>query len=463
MKPNIIFIMIDDMGWRDLGCYGSSFYETPHIDRLCREGMAFTNAYAACPVCSPSRASYLTGKYPAVIGLTDYIGGHNRGKLIDAPYIRYLPKEEQTIADALKTIGYQTWHVGKWHLGEREYYPEYHGFDVNIGGCSWGHPKKGYFSPYGIETLEEGPEGEYLTNRLTEEAIRLIEEHSDSHFFLNLCYYAVHTPVEAPADLIEKYESKRKRIKLDCLCEMEEGECFPTQAKRTRHVMRRRIQSDPAYAAMIENLDMNIGRLMQTVSAAGLDENTIVFFYSDNGGLSTAEGSPTCNAPLSEGKGWMYEGGIREPLIVRWKNHIASGSVCETPVSSPDFFPTLLHLAGKDESETVASEIDGVDISPLFFGETLDERPLFWHYPHYGNQGGTPAAAIRLGEWKLILFFETETVELYHLKTDLSEQKEVSSVYPDVACRLQDILTQWLASVNAKIPQYNPAWNPLAP
>ncbi len=457
MQPNIIFILIDDMGWRDLGCYGSSFYQTPHLDELAREGMLFSDAYAACPVCSPTRASIMSGKYPATVGVTDWIGAHAKGKLIDAPYVHELPLEETSIATALREGGYQTWHVGKWHLGKEPFYPQHHGFDVNIGGCHRGSPGT-YFSPYNIENLDDGPDGEYLTDRLTDESIRLIEECGEEPFFLNLWHYAVHTPIQAPADLIEKYRAKAERLGLDNEAALEEGEAFPTEHKKHLRVTRRRFQSDPTYAAMVENLDSNIGRLLEALERKGIAENTLVIFTSDNGGLATAEGSPTSNAPLNEGKGWMYEGGTREPLLMRWPGRIKAGSRCDVPVSSPDFAPTMLSAAGLPSLPE--QHVDGESLLPLLSGETteLKREAIFWHYPHYGNQGNTPGSAIRAGDWKLIEFFEDGRVELYNLREDIGEAHDLASEMPDRAASLRAQLRAWRASVNAKIPEKNADW-----
>ncbi|MDD3409805.1 MAG: sulfatase-like hydrolase/transferase [Eubacteriales bacterium] len=303
MKPNIVMIYMDDMGWRDIGCNGSSFYETPVIDRLAREGMRFTNAYAACPVCSPSRASLLTGKYPARTGITDWIGAHAQGLLEDTPYDDHLKESEYTLAHALRDGGYHTWHVGKWHLGEQPHWPEAYGFEENIGGCSWGRPMQGYFAPWGIATLSEGAPGDYLTDRLTDEAIALVQACDDRPFYLNLWHYAVHTPCDAPENLIEKYRRKAQALGLDKINPFVEGETFPCEHKKTERVTRRMIQSDPNYAAMVENLDLNIGRLLEGLEKAGKLKNTLILFTSDNGGLATAEGSPTCNAPLIRGQG----------------------------------------------------------------------------------------------------------------------------------------------------------------
>jgi arylsulfatase A-like enzyme len=452
-QPNIIFILIDDLGWRDLGCYGSTFYETPALDRLAAEGARFTDAYAAAPVCSPTRASLLTGKYPARVGVTQYIGGHGVGKLLDVPYFWLLPTHEYSLARALREGGYQTWHVGKWHLGQRRTWPEQHGFDVNVGGCEWGQPANGYFSPYGCPTLADGPDREYLTDRLTDEAIRLIEDAGERPFFLNFWHYAVHIPIEVPSDLVEKYRQKATRLGLDAVEPFEEGENFSVWHQRNARVRRRIVQSDPAYAAMVENLDTNVGRLMDALERTGQADNTIVIFTSDNGGLATAEGSPTCNAPLAEGKGWMQDGGVREPLIVRWPGVIAPGTEIAEPVTSPDFYPTLLAAAGLPPRPE--QHLDGVDFSPLLRGEPFTRGPIYWHYPHYSNQGGTPSAGIRDGDWKLSYAFETKTSALYNIPADISEQHDLAATHPEIAARLERTLLAWLPTVGALIPAPN--------
>ncbi|MFP4353978.1 MAG: sulfatase [Phycisphaerae bacterium] len=457
-QPNIVFILIDDMGWMDLGCYGSSFYETPNLDRLARQGMRMTHGYAAAPLCSPTRASILTGKYPATVQITNYIFGQGSGKLLSAPYLDHLPTQETTIAAALGQGGYQTWHVGKWHLGGQEkYWPENHGFDVNIGGWRAGRPES-YFPPYHNPRLPDGPEGEYLTDRLTDEAIGLIDGRDpDRPFFLNMCYYAVHTPIQAKDELIAKYRAKARALGLDQLDPMEIGEPFPCLHKQGQNIIRRKFQSDPVYAAMIQTLDENIGRLMDTLDAQGLAEDTLVIFTSDNGGLSTAEGSPTCNAPLSEGKGWMYEGGNREPMIFRWPGKIAADSICDQYVTSPDFYPTLLEWAQLEPMPDQHS--DGVSLVKLLtegVDDSLAQRPVFWHYPHYSNQGDTPSCAVRKGPWKLIEWFEDNHIELYNVVEDVGETNDQSAHKPQLVEQLSALLHEWLESSGAKIPQPNP-------
>lgn len=453
---NIVYILIDDMGWKDLACYGSTYYETPYIDKLAREGMLFDHAYAACPVCSPTRASIMSGKYPARVKVTDWIGASARGKLIDAPYVDHLPLEEVSLGSSLRANGYATWHVGKWHLGKADFYPDKHGFDVNIGGNHAGHPHHGYFSPYYLENLEEGPEGEYLTDRLTEESIKLIKNRDQTKpFFLNLWHYTVHTPVQAKKEDIAYFEKKAQLLGLDKQEALIEGEYFPCNHKRNERVTRRIVQSDPVYAAMIYNLDWNIGRLMKVLEEENILEDTLVIFTSDNGGLATAEGSPTCNWPLSEGKGWMYDGGVREPLIAYWKGHIEEGMVSHRLVSSPDFYPTLLEVAGAELMPH--QHIDGESFYPVLLGKEEErKRPIFWHYPHYGNQGGTPYSAIREGNYKLIYFYEDEHCELYDVMEDISEKHDLANERKDVVQEMLQKLKNWIIEVEGEIPVVNP-------
>ncbi len=456
-KPNIILILIDDLGARDLACFGSSFYETPNLDRLAADGMVFTGAYASCPVCSPTRASIMSGKYPARVGITQFIGGKAEGRLKDVPYLHYLPLEERSVAASLREGGYSTWHVGKWHLGDTEFHPDRHGFDVNIGGCHWGMPNKGFFSPYGIPTMEDGPEGEYLTDRLTDESIGLIRKRGDKPFFLNLCHYAVHVPIQAPAHLVEKYRAKATKLGLDKLDPFVEGGSFGCIHKSDKRICRRTFQSDPAYAAMVENLDWNIGRLLKVLDEEGIARNTLVFFTSDNGGLSSAESSPTCNAPFSEGKGWNYEGGTRVCQIARWPERIKAGSSCDVPVTSTDFYPTFLEAAGLPRRPD--QHCDGLSLMPLLKGGgALDRKAIFWHYPHYSNQGGRPAASLVTGDgrWKLIENFEDGRIELYDLLRDVGEKHDVAGENPEKRSELLDILKTWQKDVEAKIPEPNP-------
>lgn len=454
-------ILVDDMGWKDLSACGSTFYESPNIDALMHSGMMFDNAYASCPVCSPSRASILTGKYPATVGVTDWIDTSGechpvKGYLIDAPYIKHLPHEEYNIAKCLKDNGYRTYHIGKWHLGTKEYYPDCQGFDVNIGGCHLGHPHHGYFSPYQIENLEDGPDGEYLTDRLTDEAIKLIKESGDDPFFMNLWHYTVHMPEQAKEEDVRYFKEKAKLLKIDRINPFVEGEHFPIEIKKNMRVTRRVIQSDVIYAAMIKNLDWNIGRVLKALEETGKLDDTIIIFTSDNGGLSTAEGSPTCNFPAREGKGWSYEGGTRVPLAITYHKIVKSGIHSQFPTTSPDLYPTILDMAGLPLQPQ--QHVDGISLLPVLKGHTLTDRPIFWHYPHYGNQGGTPASSLRYGKWKLIEFFEDMHTELYDLDEDPSETLNLSDAYPLKRDELKKMLHDWRESISAKIPQRNPHW-----
>jgi len=464
-RPNVVCIVADDLGWRDLGCQGSPFYETPRIDRLAREGTRFTDAYASCPVCSPTRASLMTGRYPASVGITNYIPGEARGKLVEPDYEHALPAEETTLATALDGAGYATWHVGKWHLGgaDRDSLPTDHGFGTNVAGCEWGMPSNGYFSPWEIPTLED-PErdGQYLPDRLAGAAVDLIEDHDgDRPFFLNYCPYLVHTPLQAPDPAVQRYRRKRASLGLNDSdapgTEVEIGGRFPTEHKRDGRIRRRRIQGHPTYAAMVEALDRCVGRVVDALERTGRLEETVIVFTSDNGGLATAEGSPTTNRPLAEGKGWMQEGGNRVPLLVRWPGVTDGPALCETPVTTPDLYPTLLDAAGVPVPD---QPVEGTGLRPALAGDGLDREAIFWHYPHYGNQGGTPAAAVRTDGWKLIEFYEDGGLELYHLETDLRERRDLAAHRPEMRDALHERLREWRASVDARLPDPDPEFDP---
>lgn len=443
--PNIVFILADDLGWADLSCYGSTFYETPNLDKLAAQGMRFTDAYAACSVCSPTRASIMTGKYPARLHLTDYFGAPppRNQKLVTPEIQQFLPLEEFTVAEALKEGGYKTGFIGKWHLGdEPKYYPDQQGFDVNIAGCGKGHPKT-YFSPYRIPMLEDGPQGEYLTHRLTDEALKFIEQSKDKPFFLYLSHYAVHTPIQAEAALVEKYKLKAEKLP-------------PGKPGQQRN---------PEYAAMVEGIDQGIGRIMEKLKSLGLEENTVILFTSDNGGLAelrNLQGNPgpwpTSNLPLRAGKGWPYEGGVREPLLVKWPGVVKPGSVANAPVISTDYYPTLLQIAGLPPRPE--QHCDGQSIVPVLQGGVEPGRPLFWHYPHYCGSRGGPNGAVRLGDFKLLQWYEDMRVELFDLKNDLGEQTDLAAKMPAKADELRKALEAWRISVNAEMPVPNPAAEP---
>ncbi|MCU0457276.1 MAG: sulfatase, partial [Bacteroidales bacterium] len=407
-----------------------------------------------------------TGKYPVKTGITDWIPGRqatNSGspndKLIALPFILNLDLAEVTIAELLKKRGYTTMISGKWHLGEtEEYWPENQGFDVNKGGFSKGSPQKndkanGYFSPYGNPRLEDGPEGEYLTDRQTEEAIRFIEGARDKPFFLYLSYYTVHNPMQAKEKDVERFTIRADSMGLY------NRQPFTREKQWIRDYMsdnykERIIQSNPVYAAMIWSLDENIGRLMKKLEELGLDRNTMVIFTSDNGGLSTSEGSPTCNSPLRAGKGWLYEGGIRVPLIIKIPGMKVKNGELSTPVSSIDFFSTIADYTGCGLVQT-----DGLSLLPLMKKGKLSERPLFWHYPHYSNQGVEPGSAVRLGKYKLIDNFETGKQELYDLEKDISETTDISSYNYEKTSELFNLLKEWRKSTDAVMMLPNPKWN----
>ncbi|MFN0019355.1 MAG: sulfatase-like hydrolase/transferase [Pirellulaceae bacterium] len=454
-RPNVILILMDDLGWADLGCYGSTYHKTPNIDRLATEGMRFTQAYAACPVCSPTRASILTGKWPARLHLTDWLPGRPDmpGQMLSRPKIREeLPLEEVTLAEHLKAAGYATAHIGKWHLGGKGFGPREQGFDVNIAGSGVGSPP-GYFMPFplpkgqqtppgfdrGDEWLAGVPDGAYLTDLLTDQAVKFIEQQKDHPFFLYLPHYAVHTPLQAKPDVMAKYEAGKNR---------------PGQ------------QSNPIYAAMLESADDGIGRILKKLSELKLAENTIILFTSDNGGLATIEGmsSPaTINSPLRDGKGHLYEGGIRVPLIVRWPGNVKAGSLSESPVCSIDYLPTILELAsgGRKPPDTKSPSFDGLSLVPILKQTGDVSRDAFyWHYPHYSNQTAKPGGAIRAGDFKLIEFYEDGRLELFNIKNDRGEGTNLADKEPAKVKELAEKLDAWRKSVDAQMMTANPDYHP---
>ncbi len=451
---NVLFILVDDLGWRDLGCYGSSFYETPNIDSLAATGVRFTEAYAASPVCSPTRASILTGKYPSRLAITTYIGAPQPGEwdrntpLLPAAYADRMPLEEETLAEAFKAAGYATFFAGKWHLGPEGYWPEDQGFDVNCGGIELGGPYGGdkYFSPYGNPRLEDGPPGEHLPDRLASETVKFIEAHRQQPFLAYLSFYSVHTPLMARADLEAKYENKRQ---------MAPAESWGREGGRTV----RMVQNHAVYAGMVEAMDAAVGKILDYLDRSSLAERTVVVFMSDNGGLSTSEGHPTSNLPLRAGKGWLYEGGIREPMIIRAPGIGTSGSTCNVPVISTDFYPTLLDLAGLPRRP--GQHRDGISLLPLLRGPaaTLARESLYWHFPHYGNQGGLPGAAIRQGPYKLIEYYEDQRTELFRLDVDPSEQYNLAAQEPVRVEMMRRQLHQWIQETGAKAPAPNPRFD----
>jgi arylsulfatase A len=443
--PNFVFILADDLGWADLGCYGSDLHQTPNIDKLARQGMRFTDAYAAAPVCSPTRASIMTGRCPARLHMTIWYEAsanppQNR-KLIPPVTQGNLSHEQVTIAEVLKDAGYFTAHVGKWHLGDARHYPQTQGFDVNIGGTLWGAPAT-YFYPYSgsqryggeyryVPHLEFGSEGEYLTDRLTDEALRVMDKAKDKPFYLNLCYHTVHTPIEGKPELVEYF---KKKVKPDM-----------------HH-------KNYEYAAMVYSLDENVGRVLDKIDKLGIADNTIVVFFSDNGGYINQFNRKvvTNNYPLRSGKGSLYEGGIREPLIIRWPGVTKSGSVCSEPVSSIDFYPTFLDMTSLAGDPKHNVDMDGLSLAPLLKNPDakLKRQSLYWHYPHY-YPTTTPVGAIRQGQWKLLEYFEDNHIELYDLSYDIGEKNNLSEKVPEKAEELHKCLEVWRKYVKAQMPTRN--------
>ncbi|KAA0133366.1 sulfatase [Gimesia chilikensis] len=464
-KPlNFVFILVDDLGYMDVGCNNpDTFYETPHINRLAKSGMRFTNGYAANPVCSPTRYSIMTGKYPTRVDATNFFSGKRAGKFLPAPLNDRMPLDEVTIAEALKEHGYSTFFAGKWHLGpSEEFWPEKQGFDVNKGGWSRGGPYGGkrYFSPYGNPRLSDGPDGEHLPDRLATETAEFIDAHREQPFFAYLAFYSVHTPLMGPNALVKKYKEKAQRLGLEGKVEFaDEEQVFPTDEKRKVRIL----QKHAVYAAMVESMDRAVGKVLQQLEASGVADNTVVMLTADNGGLSTSEGSPTSNLPLRGGKGWLYEGGIREVFLIRWPGGGQPGSVCDEPVITTDFYPTILDLAGlplKPEQH-----LDGVSLKPFLQGEEpLKREALFWHYPHYSNQGGIPGGAIRMDDWKLIERFEDGQAHLYNLKTDVGEKQDLAAAEPERVKQMRRRLHQWYTETDAKFLQAKPGgpepWRP---
>ena len=461
---NVFFFLVDDLGYMDVGCnHPGTFYETPNIDRLARTGMRFTDGYAANPVCSPTRYSIMTGKYPSRVDATNYFSGRRPGRFLPAVLNDRMPLEELTLAEALKGHGYATFFAGKWHLGpSEEYWPENRGFDVNRGGWSRGGPygPGKYFVPYGNPRLEDGPPGEHLPDRLTNEAVRFIEQNREKPFLAYVAFYSVHTPLVGRPDLVKKYQDKAQRLGLlDREQFAGEEQAWPVKSERRVRV----VQSHAVYAAMVEAMDQAVGKVLAKLDKLGLDDRTAVFLMSDNGGLSTSEGSPTSNLPLRGGKGWLYEGGIREPFIIRWPGVTKPGSTCSVPVVSTDFYPTILEMAGLPLKPD--RHLDGVSLVPLLRGgESLARDALYWHYPHYSNQGGFPGGAVRSGDWKLVERFEDGRVHLYNLRDDAGEKHDLAGEQPERVRTMRDKLHAWYEEVDARFLQPKPGgprpWRP---
>jgi len=462
--PNVLVILADDLGYMDIGANNpETFYETPAIDALAARGMRFTQAYSASPVCSPTRYSLMTGRYPTRVAATDWFTGSNAQTFLPAELHDRMPLAEVTIAEALQQEGYATFFAGKWHLGPTaEYWPEAQGFDVNAGGHERGGPygPGRYFTPYGNPRLADGPEGEHLPARLAQETVRFIEQPRDQPFLAYLSFYSVHTPLMAPEPLVEKYRAKAARLGLGEREEFaEEEQVWPDAGDRRVRVL----QSHAVYAAMVEAMDRAVGVVLKSLEDAGIAGNTIVVFTSDNGGLATSEGHPTSNLPLRGGKGWVYEGGIREPFLVVWPGVVEPGSITDVPVISNDVYPTVLEAVGT--APRADHIIDGVSLVPILRGLGAPARDaLFWHYPHYSNQGGFPGGAVRVGNWKLIERYEDGRVHLFNMVDDPGERRDVAADNMARVERLRSRLHGWYEEVDARFlrarPESPQPWRP---
>ncbi|MDA0348902.1 MAG: sulfatase [Verrucomicrobia bacterium] len=501
-SPNVIFFLVDDLGWTDVGSFGSSFYETPNIDQFAAEGVKFTNAYAACHVCSPTRSSILTGKYPARNKMTDWIPGRRDfpfQKYLNVKTGQFLPYEETTIAETLKTHGYATKAIGKWHLGTNPNTPDKHGFDEHVPR-NWprGAPNGTFYAPYELEGLEDAPEGEYLTDRLTDEALEFIGRDRDNPFFLYMAHFAVHDPIHGRPDLVEKYEAKLKanpttgdtpfvleqnpdvaeplsRDYLDTAIQQDAFAGYGVLPERTVKI--KQYQDNTQFAGMVEAVDQSLGRILAKLKSMGIDDNTLVIFFADNGGMAGMNvGNPertvpesqldrafsSSNLPLRGAKGWLYEGGIRVPCIVKWPGQGEQGTVSEEPIISTDFYPTILEMAGLPLIEE--QHQDGVSIAPLVKGKgTFARDAIYWHFPHYSNHGmQPPGGAIRSGDYKLLEYFENYTVQLFNLKDDIGEQNDLSKAMPEKVNELRNKLHAWRTSLDAEMPEPNPDYSPNA-
>ena len=501
-RPNIVFFLVDDLGWSDVGCYGSSFYDTPNIDQLAADGVRFTDAYAACHVCSPTRASILTGKYPATLNLTDWLPGRRNfpfQKLLNAEINQYLPYTETTIAEALKDHGYRTAIFGKWHLGREPSTPQKHGFDIHIPNVpsNW----RTFHGPFGMKNLES-KRGDYLTDRLTDEAIHWLEEQrrqvdgkGGQPFFLYLAHFAVHDPIQGRRDLVTKYSKKLSQKEKSSAPDfvLEGNPDHPDNPSKnelatliqtpeySRHkvlprgtIKVKQKQDNVEFAAMVESVDQSLGRILDKLESMGVKENTIVIFFSDNGGMAAMNvGNPkrivpdqnvdkaysTSCLPLRGAKGWLYEGGIRVPLIIKWPGDSKAGTVCDAPVISIDFYPTIMDMIGL--ADKVTDDKEGVSIVPLIRGDSIQERAIFWHFPHYSNHGmQSPGGAIRVGKYKLLEYFENGSVQLFNLEDDIGEQNDLAKIETERTRELRSRLQEWRDSVNAQMMPPNPNYDP---
>jgi arylsulfatase A-like enzyme len=456
--PNVLFILVDDLGYHDLGATGSPFYETPSIDRLAANSVRFENAYAGSRVCSPSRATLMLGQYTPTHGITDWIGARsgedwrNNNRFtthLPPEYIRQLPDSATTLAEAFRQNGYRTFFAGKWHLGGQGSMPTDHGFEVNVAGHHRGSPPGGFFDPYDNPELPNRRPGENLSMRLADETKDFVVDHAEGPFFAMLSFYAVHAPIQTTRERWRHYRDKAVGAGIaDHAFEME------------RRLPIRTVQDNPVYAGLVEQMDLAVGHVLDALDSLGIADNTIVVFTSDNGGVSSGDNYSTSNLPLRGGKGYQWEGGTREPFFLRAGDRYAPQTVTER-ITGADLYPTLVSLAGLDVAPT--QEIEGSDLTPLFEGQSLGERPLFWHYPHYGNQGGDPSSVIIRGDWKLIHYWEDGHDELYDLSNSSAgagpEQRDLATEYPDRVEALRTELLTYLEGRNAGIPTPDPEYD----
>ena len=461
-SPNVLLIIADDLGFFDLSHTGSQFYETPNLDRLAKVSADFIHGYTTSPVCSPARASIMTGQFAPRHGITDWIGAHvgeewrragRHSRLLPPDYKRHLPFENVTLGKAMSEAGYKTFYAGKWHIGKEGSWPEDHGFDVNVGGWDSGSPRGGYFDPFDNPTLENRKPGENLSWRLADETAQYFMENNPNEtgkpIFAVLSFYAVHSPLQTTQEKWRKYRDRAEELGIaEYAFEMD------------YFLPNRLVQDNPVYAGLVEAMDDAIGLILDALEELGLDDNTIVIFTSDHGGVSAGDAFATSNLPFRNGKGYVYEGGLRVPYFIKVPGLTDLHLVFETPVTGADFYPTILDLVGAELKPE--EHLDGVSLLPLISGEQIDGRSLFWHYPHYGNQGGRPSSVIRKGNWKLIYCYETETHELYNLWSDISETRNLATLFPDKVTQLNNELFDYLEQVGARFPEKDPLYNEVA-
>lgn len=502
-KMNVILFLVDDMGWSDLDCYGSEFYKTPKIDQLAKKGVRFTQAYASSHVCSPSRAGIISGEYPARTHLTDWLAGRpdfSFQRLKNAEIVQHLPYRQPTLPRILKENGYKTAIFGKWHLGDDSASTERQGFELHLPKWNKGWPRGTYFAPFKMKGFEDAPDGSYLTDYLTKQAMDWVAENKDQPFFLFLSHFAVHDPIEGKPHLVEKFQRKLKnneinegkpfileqdpdmknpfsRKELDSLLDKKEYKGYSILPHRIVKI--KQFQNNPQYAAMVESVDQSLGRVLATLKKLGLSENTIIIFTSDNGGMSAANlynpgrkiplsmlnaSFSTSNLPLRGGKGWLYEGGIRVPLIVYWPGHGKHGITSKTPVINTDFYPTIIDMLGIAPPKDYP--LDGMSFVPLLKQEKkasrdIEKRAIYWHFPQYSNHGAqSPGGAIRYGDYKLLEYFENYTVQLFNINEDPGEQHDLSKRMPRKVKQLKDMLHAWRKDIHANMPTSNPGYNP---